>query len=58
MKERSYLPRNGPWVKPRTSGAVLRYCTTEMRSLLTLAVRSRKRKYSRRDFAARRALLM
>src|ERR1700686_2137510 len=35
VKERSYLPCSGPWVKPRTSGAVLRYCTTEMRSLLT-----------------------
>src|SRR5260370_1310453 len=52
VKERSYLPRKGPWVKRRTSGAVLRYRTTEMRSLLTLVVRSRKRKYSRRDFAA------
>src|SRR5882724_13003488 len=36
VKERSYLPWSGPWVKPRTSGAVFRYCTTEMRSLFTL----------------------
>src|SRR5271165_1712672 len=35
VKERSHLPCSGPWVKPRTSGAVLRYCTTEMRSVLT-----------------------
>src|SRR5712664_1805459 len=34
VNERSYLPCSGPCVKPRTSGAVLRYCTTEMRSLL------------------------
>src|SRR6266404_5506285 len=34
VKESSYLPCSGPCVKPRTSGAVLRYCTTEMRSLL------------------------
>ena len=36
VKERSYLFWSGPWVKPRTSGAVLRYCTTEMRSLVTV----------------------
>src|ERR1044072_112867 len=35
VNESSNLPCNGPWVNPRTSGAVLRYCTTEMRSLLT-----------------------
>ncbi len=29
------MPLSGPWVKPRTRGAVLRYCTTEMRSLFT-----------------------
>src|SRR5260370_885393 len=30
VNERSYLPCSGPCVKPRTSGAVLRYCTTEV----------------------------
>jgi hypothetical protein len=29
-------------VKPRTSGAVLRYCTTEMRSLFTAKTRAEK----------------
>src|SRR5438046_10699810 len=41
VKESSYLPCSGPWVKPRTSGAVLRYCTTEMRSLLTKGSRGK-----------------
>jgi len=36
VNESSYLPWSGPCVKPRTSGAVFRYCTTEMRSLFTL----------------------
>jgi len=36
VKERSYLPCSGPCVKPRTSGAVLRYWTMEMRSLVTV----------------------
>src|SRR5262249_4812999 len=30
----SYFPSSGPLVKPHTSGAVFRYCTTETRSLL------------------------
>ena len=63
VKERSYLPRSGPWVKPRTSGAVLRYCTTEMRSLVTIGggenFTTERREVRRRgDFAARRADLM
>src|SRR5882724_1511010 len=41
VKVRSYLPCKGPCVKPRTSGAVLRYCTTEMRSLLTKGSRGK-----------------
>src|SRR5258708_24014170 len=49
VKERSYLSRRPPCVNPRTSGAVLRYCTTEMRSFVTL------HNYSRRYFAVRRA---
>src|SRR5262249_45954357 len=36
VKERSYLPCSGPCVKPRTSGAVLRYWTMEMRNLVTV----------------------
>src|SRR6266404_4197258 len=44
VKENSYFfsarARRGPWVKPRVNGAVLRYCTTEMRSLVTLTAPS------------------
>src|SRR5213080_738597 len=36
VKDKSYLPRSGPLVKPQTSGAVLRYCTIEMRSSVTV----------------------
>src|ERR1700758_2358764 len=35
VNESSYFPRNGPCVKPRTSGAVFRYSTIEIRSGLT-----------------------
>src|SRR5258706_10642121 len=42
VKEKSYFfpakARRGTWVKPRISGAVLRYCTTEMRSLVTVGL--------------------
>src|SRR5579863_7594800 len=34
VNESSYLPVSGPSVKPQTSGAVFRYSTIEMRSLL------------------------
>ena len=32
VKDKSYLPLSGPFVKPQMSGAVLRYWTMEMRS--------------------------
>src|SRR5271156_5662433 len=32
VKDRSYLPRNGPCEKPHTNGAVFKYSTIEMRS--------------------------
>src|SRR5262252_8517681 len=35
VNESSYLPCRRPCVNPRTSGTVLRYCTTEMRSFFT-----------------------
>src|ERR1700676_5558016 len=35
VNESSYLPRSGPCVKPRTSGAVFRYSTMEMRTGFT-----------------------
>src|SRR5260221_9164949 len=35
VKESSYFPRNGPCVKPRTSGAVFRYSTMEIRTGFT-----------------------
>src|SRR6267154_6716121 len=35
VNESSYLPRNRPCVNPRTSGAVFRYSTMEMRTGLT-----------------------
>src|SRR5260370_20554820 len=35
VKESSQRPAKGPLVKPQTSGAVFRYSTMEMRSLLT-----------------------
>src|ERR1700722_1699439 len=35
VKESSYFPRSGPCVKPRTSGAVFRYSTIEMRTGFT-----------------------
>src|SRR6202162_1679179 len=37
VNERSYLCWRAPRVKPYTNGAVLRYCTTEMRSFLKTA---------------------
>ena len=37
VNERSYLPASGPSVNPHTSGAVFRYSTIEMRSLLTFS---------------------
>src|SRR5271163_881305 len=53
VKDKSYLPSSGPCVKPRTSGAVFRYCTMEMRSLFNLEMLAISSKYSRRDFPPR-----
>src|SRR5713226_9699285 len=46
VKDRSYFPRSGPFVKPQTNGAVLRYCTIEMRSFAKFGVLSRKPEYT------------
>lgn len=37
VKDRSYLPLRGPWVKLQTNGVVFRYLTIEMRSFGKLA---------------------
>src|SRR5580704_12222177 len=36
VNDKSYLPASGPSVNPQTSGAVFKYSTIEMRSLLIL----------------------
>jgi hypothetical protein len=54
VKDRSYLPRNGPCVKLQTKGAVLRYCTMEMRSLAKFGVLARRSKYTGSCNPARR----
>src|SRR6266403_230379 len=38
VNESSYFPRSGPCVKPRTSGAVFRYSTIEIRTGFTRAI--------------------
>src|SRR5579863_3624350 len=38
VKESSYFPRSGPCVKPRTSGAVFRYSTMDIRTGFTRAI--------------------
>jgi hypothetical protein len=48
------LPRNGPRVKPQTKGAVLRYCTMEMRSFAKFGVLARQSKVYRKLHRARR----
>src|SRR5271155_5061782 len=53
VKDKSYLPSSGPCVKPRTSGAVFRYCTMEMRSFCTLGILAISSQYSRQDFLPR-----
>jgi hypothetical protein len=35
VKDKSYFPASGPFVKPQTSGAVFKYCTIDMRSFCT-----------------------
>src|SRR5438046_7318894 len=53
VKDKSYLPRSGPLVKPQTSGAVLRYCTIEMRSLVTVRGLTLKFQYNKEGFSER-----
>src|SRR5205814_7611607 len=55
VKDKSYLPRSGPLVKPQTSGAVLRYCTIEMRSLVTVRGLTLKFQYNKEGLSERRA---
>src|SRR5580692_9908193 len=38
VKESSYFPRKGPCVKPRTSGAVFRYSTMDIRTGFTSVI--------------------
>src|SRR5579859_3311537 len=55
VNDRSYFAWSGPLVKPQTSGAVFRYCTMEMRSLLTKRVSPSRSQYNRDDFRPRPA---
>ena len=55
VKDKSYLPRSGALVKPQTSGAVLRYCTIEMRSLVTVRGLTLKFQYNKEGLSERRA---
>src|SRR6185437_1923219 len=50
VKDKSYLPTNGPFVKPQTSGAVFRYCTIDMRSFCKFEMLAISSQYSRQDF--------
>ncbi len=50
VKDKSYLPRSGPLVKPQTSGAVFRYCTMEMRSFVTVREVTFKFQYNKARF--------
>src|SRR6266849_9546771 len=56
VKERSYLPWSGPLVKPQTSGAVFRYCTMEMRSLVTRREVTFKIQYNKARFLGGKVL--
>src|SRR5438477_2685769 len=53
VNDKSYLPSSGPLVKPQTSGAVLRYCTMEMRSLVTVRGLTFKVQYNKEGFSER-----
>src|ERR1700682_2823323 len=52
VNDSSYLPFRGPCVKPYTRGAVLRYCTMEMRSFFANGGCSQNVQYSRPRFCA------
>src|SRR5277367_1146002 len=43
VNDKSYLPASGPSVNPHTSGAVFKYSTIEMRSLLILQLATYER---------------
>src|SRR5207248_5302979 len=55
VNDKSYLPSSGPLVKPQTSGAVLGYCTMEMRSLVTVRGLTFKVQYNKEGFSERRS---
>src|SRR3984957_3663049 len=55
VNERSYLFWRAPRVKPYTNGAVFRYCTTEMRSFLTMAAARRRFSITTKIYAASRS---
>src|SRR6202795_744974 len=53
VKDKSYFPASGPFVKPQTSGAVFKYCTIDMRSCCTFELLAISPKYSRQNFPPR-----
>src|SRR5580704_1722677 len=55
VKDKSYFPASGPFVKPQTSGAVFKYCTIDMRSFCNFESLAISTKYSREDFPPRQA---
>src|SRR5207302_7874719 len=57
VNDKSYLPSSGPLVKPQTSGAVLRYWTIEMRSLVTVRGLTSKFQYNKEGFSERQPSL-
>src|ERR1700693_2150999 len=57
VKDKSYFPCNGPFVKPQTSGAVFRYWTIEMRSLVTRREVTCKFQYNKGGFCGRQPSL-
>src|SRR5271154_2677475 len=52
VNERSYLPSRGPSANPHTSGAVFKYSTIEMRSLLIILSCPPNLKYSTPEWPA------
>src|SRR5215470_10704664 len=56
VKKSWYLPRSPPCVKPRTSGAVFRYSTMEMRSRFTCDCRETGFQYSKGGLPASQEL--
>src|SRR4029077_7551611 len=58
VKDRSYLPRSGPLVKPQTSGVVFRYCTMEMRSFVTVREVTLRVQYNKGSFSGGNLLVV